>query len=285
VTGPARPAVSGIIDPSVHLRGHTAVALYKLRPAAAARARPWTAGRLAEAMDEAGVAQVGLIASVSAIGVGGPVDPISPDEVAEVVEALPGRAFGLLGINPAAGVRTLREIQYAVGELGFKGVHCYPHWWGIDIDDRRYYPIYGKCAELGVPVCLQVGAPTPRSGAKLCGRPYLIDQIAFDFPELRLAGTHIGRPWADEMLLMCNNHENVYLIADGYSPATWETAILDYLRDPLGKKIEPTRKVIWGTDWPIQTFAASLAEVAALDLPKAIVERLVRDNARDFFGL
>lgn len=282
-TPPGLPCT--VVDVSVHLRGHTGVALYKYRPSVGARAVPWTASTLLDAMDRAGVARVGLIASVSAFGVGGHVDPIDVDAVQEVVEATGGRAFGIVGIDPTSGLETLRRMQYAVGELGFKGVHCYPHWWGIDIDDRRYYPIYGKCAELGVPLALQVGSPTPRSGAKLCGRPFLIDQIAFDFPELKLAGTHIGRPWVDEMLMMCNNHENVYMVADGYSPATWERAILDYLLDPLGKKIEPSRKVIWSTDWPIQTFEPSLVEVAELGLPEEILVRLIRQNATDVYEL
>lgn len=273
------------IDVSVHLRGHTDIPLYRHRPQVSARAVPWTARRLIEAMDEAGIEMVGLIASVSAIGVGGRVDRIGVDEVQSIVEAAGGRVYGVLGVDPTTTVETLRQIQYAVGELGFKGVHCFPHWWGIDIDDRRYYPLYGKCAELGVPMAVQVGSPTPRSGAKLCGRPYLLDQIAFDFPELKLAATHIGRPWADEMLTMCNNHENVYMIADGYGPATWEASILEYLLDPHHKKIDSSKKILWGTDWPIQTFTQSLDEVAALGLPDEILVRLVRENARELFRL
>ena len=41
-------------------------------------------------------------------------------------------------------------------------------------------------------------------------RPILLDQIAIDFPDLKLLGIHIGVPWTDEMIAMAWKHANVY---------------------------------------------------------------------------
>ncbi|MGP2435480.1 amidohydrolase family protein, partial [Listeria monocytogenes] len=83
-----------------------------------------------------------------------------------------------------------------------KGVHVYPHWFGVPINDRLYYPIYAKCCELGVPITLQVGTHSMRSGAKCVGRPILLDDVAFDFPDLKLIGLHLGAPWLEEMVML-----------------------------------------------------------------------------------
>lgn len=46
------------------------------------------------------------------------------------------------------------ELRRCVKKLGFVGVRQLPRLWGVPPNDRRYYPIYAECIELGVPLCL-----------------------------------------------------------------------------------------------------------------------------------
>ncbi|MGE5617317.1 MAG: amidohydrolase family protein [Candidatus Woesearchaeota archaeon] len=275
-----------VVDVSCNLRGHTSLPFYSRIPEAQRRgAAPWTSAALIREMDAAGIDRVGLIASVAAHGVGGAEDPIHVDEVHAVVSERPDRLFGWVGINPLKKMETLRYIEYGVRELGFKGVHCYPHWWGVPVNDRLYWPIYAKCCELGVPLALQVGSQTWRAGARLCARPSWLDDVAFDFPELKLLGLHIGSPWVDEMIMLCRNYENVFIIADAHRPSTWEPQLLEFLQGHGRRSLDGIEKVMWGTDWPIQTFQESLAEVDALGLEPAARENLLGGNAIRVLGL
>ncbi|HUZ55132.1 MAG TPA: amidohydrolase family protein [Streptosporangiaceae bacterium] len=276
-----------IVDVSVNLRGHTSLPFYKLKPAAMARGgTAWTAETLRSEMDSAGVDVVGLIASVATHGVGGAEDPIHVNEVKPLLDTLPGRTFGWVGINPSKKpMETVRYIDHAVRELGFKGVHCYPHWFGIRVDDPVYYPIYSKCAELGVPITLQVGTQTLRAGARLVAKPEWLDRVAFDFPELTLIGLHIGIPWTNEMIMLCKNYENVYIIADGHNPASFEPQLIDYISGRGRNASDGHTKVMWGTDWPIQLFSESLAEVHGLGLEPDVKAALIGGNAARIFGL
>lgn len=268
-----------VVDVSVNLRGHTSLPLYDYLKIPKDRGRTWQADELVAAMDDAGVDKAGLIASVAAAGVGGPIDPIHVDEVKAVIDKAPDRLFGWAGINPLTTMETLAYIQYAVKDLGFKGVHVYPHWWGVPINDRLYYPIYAKCAELGVPITLQVGSQSPRSHAKFVGRPILLDDVAFDFPELKLCGLHIGTPFAYEMVMLAKNYENVFIIADAHPPSAWEPALLDYIQQKTWSNKDGSQKVMWGTDHPIQTFKKSLQEVRDLGLEQTVHDNLVGENA------
>lgn len=278
--------MAAVIDVSCNLRGHTTLPFYDQIPAAKQRGSvAWTADRLLSEMDAAGIDKVGLIASVAAHGVGGAEDPIHVDEVKPVVDADPSRLFGWVGINPAKGMETLRYMEYAVRELGFKGVHCYPHWWGIPVNDRTYWPIYAKCCELGVPIALQVGSQTPRAGARLSARPAWLDDVALTFPELRLIGIHVGTPWVTEMIMLCRNYENVFIMADAHPPSTWEAELLAYLAGGGRFNADGGSKVMWGTDWPIQTFQESLAEVDALNLEEEAKNNLLGGNAARVLGL
>lgn len=276
-----------IVDVSVNFRGHVTLPFYAKRHSVAKERgkTPWTAERLREAMDGAGVHQCGLIASVAAHSVYGPEDPIHVDEVKPLLDALPGRTFGWVGINPLKGMETLRYIEYAVKELGFRAVHCYPHWFGHRVDEPLYYPIYAKCCELDVPITLQVGQQTGRSGASLVAKPSWLDPVANWFPELKLIGLHIGSPWVNEMIGLCKTYENVYIIADGHHPKTWEPELIEYMQGGGRYATDGTSKVMWGTDWPIQVFDESLAEVRALGISAEAEKRLLGGNAERIFGL
>lgn len=236
-------------------------------------------------MDESGVAMTGLVAGVIALGVGGEVRTTDPEAVASAVEAHPDRYFGWIGVSPLDTMAALRAIDHGITDLGFKAVHVYPHWFGISINDRLYYPLYAKCAELGVPIGLQVGSQSMRSGARLCGRPVLLDDVAFHFPSLKILGLHIGTPWAHEMTMLARNHANVYIVADAHPPRQWEPELVAYICQDEWTNKDGSRKVMWGTDWPVQMPGPSLQEVRDLGLEPEVESALTGGNAVKIFGL
>jgi predicted TIM-barrel fold metal-dependent hydrolase len=274
-----------IIDVSVNFRPHPEIGIYEYLGLKKEAAHAVDPEKFIAEMDKSGVAMAGLVANVVANGIGGEELATHVDEVAPVVKAYPKRFFGWVGINPLKGMATLRYIEYGIKELGFKGVHVYPHWFGYPINDRIYYPIYAKCAELGVPIALQVGTNTPRSGAKCLGRPMFLDDVAHHFPELKLIGLHIGTPWTHEMTMLARNYQNVLIIADAHPPRQWEQPLIDYITQKEWLNKDGSYKVMWGTDWPIQTFSQSLKEVDDLGFPSEIKERLLGENAIRIFGL
>lgn len=274
-----------IIDCSVNYRGHPNLGLYDYLQIPRRDPKPWQLEDLLTQLDLNRISRAGLIASVVANGVGGEIDSIHADEIQPLIVAAPDRLFGWVGVNPLKTMETVRYIDYAVRELGFKAVHVYPHWFGVPINDRLYYPIYAKCAELGVPIGMQVGTQSPRSGAKLCARPLLLDDVAFDFPELKILGLHLGHPFITEMLMLCKNHENVYVVADAHPPKHWGSEVMDYILQTYWSNKDGARKVIWGTDYPVQAFAESLQQLRALQLPQATFDLVAGGNARRVFGL
>ncbi len=281
--------MSKVVDVSINLRGHTKLPFYQTDRYSVAKERgvkQWTSQTLLAAMDAAGVDVGGVISSVAALGAGGEVDAITAEEVHQVVDGHRDRLFGWVGINPETTMETLRLIEHAVVDLGFTGVHVYPHWFNLRVDDRKYYPIYAKCAELGVPIALQVGTQTPRNRARLQAKPSWLDPVAFDFPELTIMGIHVGTPWTDEMIFLCRNYENVYMIADARQPSTWEPELIAYLRsEGRHQNMDGAERILWGTDWPIQDFAESIAEVKRLGLPADVEANLLGGNAQRVLGL
>ena len=202
------------------------------------------------------------------------------ERVAEVCSAHPDRFSGLAGLDPYRGMQGLRDLENAVNHLGFVGAHFYPHWFGLAPDHAKWYPHYAKCCELDIPVMLQVGHNLIYSRERRLpsvGRPICLDQVAIDFPELKILGIHIGVPWTDEMISMAWKHENVFIGVDAYAPKHWPASLVHYL-DSYGRQ-----KVLFGTDWPVIDPERAVREIGELKLRPESMAALMRDNALRVF--
>ncbi|MBT8444346.1 MAG: amidohydrolase [Gammaproteobacteria bacterium] len=233
-------------------------------------------------MDRAGIERSLLIAvRAGDINVKGGFE-LPYEVVRDVCAEHPDRFSGLAGIDPFRGMQGVRDLEQAVREYGFVGAHLYPHWCGLPPDHAKYYPFYTKCAELGVPIMMQVGHNLVYSRERRLpsvGRPICLDQVAIDFPELKLIGIHIGIPWTDEMISMCWKHENVYTAGDAYAPKYWPPNYVHYANS-YGR-----HKVMFGTDWPVIDPERAVKEVEELGLRDESKQMLMRDNALRVFNL
>ncbi|WP_298924381.1 amidohydrolase family protein [uncultured Ramlibacter sp.] len=204
------------------------------------------------------------------------------EQVAQWCRKHPDRFSGLAGVDPYRGMQGLRDLEHAVRELGFVGAHVYPHWFRLAPNEALYYPYYAKCCELDVPIMMQVGQNLIyQKDVRLpsVARPILLDQIAIDFPELKLLGIHIGVPWTDEMIAMAWKHENVYIGIDAYAPKYLPQALKHYMNS------YGSHKVMFGTDWPVIDPERAVAEMVAHDFRPEAMRQIMRDTAIKVFKL
>jgi predicted TIM-barrel fold metal-dependent hydrolase len=202
--------------------------------------------------------------------------------VYEICQEHPARFSGLAGIDPFRGMAGLNDLEKAVNDMGFVGAHLYPHWCELPPDHAKYYPYYAKCCELDIPIMMQVGHNLVYSRKRRLpsvGKPIYLDQVAIDFPELKLIGIHIGIPWTEEMISMCWKHENVFTAGDAYAPKYWPESFVHYANS-YGKN-----KVMFGTDWPVIDPVRAVKEVEDLGFRKEAKQLIMRDNALKVFNL
>jgi len=202
--------------------------------------------------------------------------------VYEICQEHPARFSGLAGIDPFRGMAGLKDLEEAVNDMGFVGAHLYPHWCELPPDHAKYYPYYAKCCELDIPIMMQVGHNLVYSRKRRLpsvGKPIYLDQVAIDFPELKLIGIHIGIPWTEEMISMCWKHENVFTAGDAYAPKYWPEAFVHYANS-YGRN-----KVMFGTDWPVIDPIRAVKEVEDLGFREEAKKLIMRDNALKVFNL
>jgi hypothetical protein len=199
------------------------------------------------------------------------------EEVSQYTDSHPDRFVGLAGYNPFRIKESLREIERAVVDHGFKGVYVHIYGFDIPLSDAKMYPLYSLCDELEVPVSLQVGHVLEAMPSEH-GRPMHLDKVACDFPDLKIVGAHTGWPWCDELISVCYKWENVYLGIDAWMPKYLSPQVVHFMSSRMGRD-----RTLWGTNG--LPWKESLAQLEAMKLKPEVWRSVVHDNAARLFGV
>ena len=228
-------------------------------------------------MDAAGFEKV-LIAAIKMGSYKGKwlANDFSNEEVYEIIKKYPKRLVGMAGYDPMNIMESVRGIEKAVKEYGFKGVYAHTLGWDIAPDDRRMYPCYAKCIELGIPFSMQIGHSLELMPGE-AGRPIYIDKVALDLPDLTFIASHTGWPWCEELIAMASKHRNVYIDISAHLPRYLDPSLVQFM-DTRGQD-----KVLFGTNsFGLKRCKQQLLELKVKDDTK---RKVLRDNAVQVFKL
>jgi hypothetical protein len=204
---------------------------------------------------------------------------IGNDEVAALVREAPGRLAGVASVDLYRPMDAVRELRRCVRELGFRALRVVPWLWGLPPDDRRYYPLYAECIELDVPFCTQVGHTGPLRTSET-GRPIpYLENVALEFPELRIVAGHIGAPWTGEIISLATKFPNLYVDTSAYKTSRYPADFVEFMRG------RGSRKVMFGTNYPMLGPSECLEQLASLGLGAEQQAAFLAGNARRVFKL
>jgi uncharacterized protein len=211
---------------------------------------------------------------------------IANEEVADGCAAHPDVLIPFASVDPHRGRAGIREACRLVAEHGVRGFKFHPSLQGFAPDDRLAYPLYEAIEELGVPALFHtgqtgIGAGVPGGGGIRLkySNPMLVDDVAVDFPDLRIILAHPSFPWQDEALAVATHKEHVYIDLSGWSPRYFPPQLIRYANTLLQDK------VLFGSDYPVLSPDRWRADFAALDIKPAVRPKILKDNAARLLGL
>jgi uncharacterized protein len=228
------------------------------------------------------VAELGRIGIVRALPFG-----TSNDEMAELVRDYPDRFIGLARISAFLGMRGVRELDRRVREQHFRALGVSALVDGIPASDRRFYPLYTKAAELGIPVRVYSSMNYATDRPYDLGHPRHLDQVAIDFPELTLIAGLGGWPWVNEMVALVRRHPKLYMDTSahrakylGQRGSGWEMLM------QFGNTLIQD-KVLVGLSAGLvgQSHETLIQEYLALPLKDTVKEKWLYGNAARVFGV
>jgi predicted TIM-barrel fold metal-dependent hydrolase len=163
---------------------------------------------------------------------------LSDERTPRALREHPNRFLGSIAADGNRGMDQVREIVKAYEQLGIRAVTTFPAGMNpqIPINDKLWYPIYAKCVELDLPVFVTVGVPGPRVKMMAQYVGYL-DEVCFDFPELKIVMRHGGEPWVDLAVKLMVRWPNLYYSTSAFAPKYIPQAIIDYANSRGADKI------------------------------------------------
>lgn len=131
----------------------------------------------------------------------------------------PDRFIPWARISPRSGMTGVRELESLVKERGLKGleVSCFRE--KMRANDKKYYPLYAKCVELGIPARVYCTMNYASDRPMDLGRPLYLDEVCCDFPELTVIAGLGGWPWVPELVGVARRHQNVFIDLAAHRPA------------------------------------------------------------------
>jgi uncharacterized protein len=209
------------------------------------------------------------------------------DKTASFVRRWPERFKGMALLNPHDGMIAVKELERAVRELGMVAFYASPFDWKIKANDPRFYPLYTKAAELGIPVFVYTAMNYNTELPMDIARPLYLDDVAMSFPELKIVADCGGWPWVPELIGLARRHPNVYIDTSSHRPkhlatpgSGWEMLM------QFGNTLLQDRVVFASgasdLGLPIRQI---VEEMIALPLKEAVKEKWLYKNALRLFNL
>ena len=214
-------------------------------------------------MDEQRIHRVGMVNYPSPDLMG--FDDSTNDFAARYAEAAPDRLLPYGGVHPRFTKNPVRDVE-RLAELGIRVLKIHPPHQRVPANAysdglTALGDIYATCERIGMPVMIHTGTSIFPGARSKFGNPMEIDDVAIDFPDLRILMAHGGRPlYMAEAFFILRRHKHVWLDLSGIPPKN----LLEYF--PRIEEI--SAQLLWGTDWPSPGVASMRKNVDQfLDLP------------------
>ena len=211
---------------------------------------------------------------------------VSNYEVAEQAAKNDDICIAFASIDPHKGKYGAREARDLVENYGVKGFKFHGIAQNAHPADRMAYPIYEVIAEYGLPAIFHTGhsgmGTGMRGGGGLrlkYGQPMLIDDVAVDFPDMKIILAHPSWPWVDESLSMALHKTNVFIDLSGWSPKYFPKQVIQYANTQL------KHKMLFGTDFPLIHPDKWMAAAAEVGFREEVMPLIMKDNAARVLGL
>ena len=207
-------------------------------------------------------------------------------EMAELAAANSDVLIPFASIDPAKGKLGAREARKLIAEHGIKGFKFHPTMQGFYPNDRMAYDLYEAINEAGAIALFHTGQTGVGSGMRggngmrlKYSNPMHIDDVAVDFPDMKIILAHPSFPWQEEALSVATHKPNVYIDLSGWSPKYFPPILVRYVNTILQDKM------LFGSDWPVITPDRWLSDFSKLEIRDEVRPKVLKANARKLLNI
>ena len=173
------------------------------------------------------------------------------------------------------------QLRHAVADHGIVAAQFFPSGKNppVPINSKHAYVVYATCVELDIPVFVQGGVPGPRV-PMASQHPGLVDEVCYDFPDLRFVFRHGCEPWVDLTVKLLLKWPNLYYSTTAIAPKYYAPGIVDFANTRGADKILYGGYYPWAWSW-----SESSPRLEAVPFRDHVWPKFLHDNATRVLGL
>lgn len=184
---------------------------------------------------------------------------IGIEQVAANVATGDGTVLGFAGIDPMAP-DYLDDLERAA-DAGLVGVTISPAAQGYHPSHTRAEALYERCAAMGFPIMVHPGAQFSVESMMSFAQPHLLDEVARQFPNLRLIIAQVGHPWVDSTLALIGKHANVWADVSDLVLRPWSL----YNTLLAAQQLGVIDRLLIGSDFPFCTPELAITTIYSIN--------------------
>jgi uncharacterized protein len=207
------------------------------------------------------------------------------EEVAAVAAANADVLIPFASVDPHRE-NAVEEVQRLIRDHGVRGFKFHPNIQAFWPNDRAVYPLYEAIAAAGLPVLFHTGHSGIGTGLPGGGgirlkysNPMCVDDVAVDFPDLKIVLAHPSFPWQDEAISVALHKQQVYIDLSGWSPKYFPPQLVQYANTQLRDR------VLFGSDFPLITPDRWLRDFEKAPFKDEVRPLILKENAARLLGL
>jgi predicted TIM-barrel fold metal-dependent hydrolase len=206
--------------------------------------------------------------------------------VAAYVSEHPDKLVGWASVDPTQA-DAIDQLRHAVDGLGLRGLKLGPAYQHFDPTDRTFWPFFAEVERLGIPTLWHQGTTFPSQARLRISTPLALEDLAMDFPGMRMIVAHLGHPWEEDLVALVRKAPNVWadISACHYRPWRYWQAMA------TAWEYGVSHKLLLASDFPSGTIDHVIEGLRRVNdpvegtrltrIPEDAIERIIHENWRE----
>jgi predicted TIM-barrel fold metal-dependent hydrolase len=216
---------------------------------------------------------------------------VSNEYVAGYVRRHADRLIGFAGVDPSQPRQAIQDLRRAHDELGMQGVTVWPAAQDFHPASSAAMSVYAEANRLQMPVLFHQDVQASPSTKMEFARPFLLDEVAREFTDLKIIVSQLGCPWVDETIALLGKHPHVFADISGLLHHPWQayTALISAYQSGVMDAL------LFGSNFPFTSAAACIESLYSINqfchgtnlptIPREQLRRVVERNTLELLGL
>lgn len=235
-------------------------------------------------MEEVGIDHAVVITSYKV-----DLDRPSVEELLELLANDP-RTTVVEGLRWRGSERTdLFTLEERIRDGLVKGIKLYPGYDLYPINDPSLETVFRIAEKHQIPVMIHTGDTYSRTAKVRMAHPLLVDDVAVDYPDVKIVMCHLGNPWFQDAAEVLYKNPNVYADISGLTLGEFTYDFERYVAMRLKEMIlymgDPGRQLMYGSDWPLVTMKPYVKFLKELDFEGEQLENIAWRTAANLFKI